>query len=186
MALRQAQDERGMAMPMVAPVRQLEASLRNSPAGAQLIYAIAPDLPREEEAVKLARQWAEAGRGRLHQVRDPDDATRWRFMIVKGEDAGMEQAIAMSASGGGSGGPRGEMGALMELLRGCALKGQACPSNRGIARALDLPTRHRAKYLVARLQAEGAIRVENRGRDLPRIVTILAAGSARGRQTGDK
>src|SRR5690606_18124761 len=76
---------------------------------------------------------------------------------------------------------------LLSELRSCAERGRACPSLTETARLLGLPSgergRQKANYLFLRLQQQGDISIESQGRGAPRVVTILAAGRAKGKST---
>ena len=82
---------------------------------------------------------------------------------------------------------RGDLSALLRILRKLAETGAACPSNADLARLLSLPRgergRQRAQYLLHRLAGEKRIAIESRGRNAPRIVTILAAVRGCGKST---
>lgn len=181
-------------LPFAASPASLRAWLDTAPPMARAIYAKSVDELREEPGVKLVRQWAIEGRVHLFRERDPDDAGRWRFLIVKAAIVTGEVRIARPFPRGRATPQRSasdiEEGLLTRcemLLRRAADRAEPCPSNAELARALGLSGdekgRARAKYLVRCLAEAGRIAVECRGRNLPRVVTIVARGRACGMST---
>lgn len=164
---------------LAAPESDLKRWMDSARAGAKAVYASGPALPREAAGVKLARSWSAAGLVRLHQQRDPLDGGRWQFLMIKNAVPGADLPEEGSPNGSAAcSAPvrhavdRMEMKAMLALLTRCAERGEPCPSNRELARALNLRTRRVAQYLIERLQAEGKIVVQGQGPRLPRLVTI--------------
>ncbi len=149
-------------------------------AGHELIYATGPQLG-DHAAKALALLWQEQGLVALKQRR----SSRPHCFDYLAERVGADApAPAPSASDGHV---RGEMAALLRILRRCVVRGKACPSNAELAKELGLRRgqqgRRRAQYLVDRLTREKRISVTGCGRNAPRVVTILAAGKACGKST---
>ncbi len=68
---------------LVVPVPELQAWFDSAAPGDSAIYASGFVLPREAEAVALVQRWIDAGEVRTHQRRDPLDARRWQFIVVR-------------------------------------------------------------------------------------------------------
>lgn len=68
--------------------------------------------------------------------------------------------------------------AVLRLLTRAANRGQACPTNAELARALGLKDAVAASYRVRRLVRENKIRVEEPGPTERRVVTIVATGKS--------
>lgn len=156
------------------------------------VYATGADLPMDAAGVKLARRWAADGKVHLFRERDPANPAKFNFLIEKASSAAAPAApvpaIARAAVHGRAV-DRGQLHDLLALLRHCAERGKPCPSNADLARELGLPVGKRgndaAQYLLTRLVREHSITVESRGTMLPRVVTILAAGRAKGKRTAE-
>ena len=149
-------------------------------AGHELIYATGPQLG-DHAAKALALRWQEQGLVALKQRR----SSRAHCFDYLAERVGADALTpAPSASDGHV---RGEMAALLRILRRCAVRGKACPSNAELAKELGLRRgeagRRRSRYLLERLAQEKRISVTGCGRNAPRVVTILAAGKACGKST---
>lgn len=186
------------------PAAELRAWFAAAAPGHEATYASGAVLPQAEPGVVLARELAAAGLARTHQKRDPADARRWLFVIVKasvgptaplpeGQSPGGEppDAPARVSPCSRAGALPEDAGRLLELLRDCAEQGRPCPTNGEAGRLLALEPewqgkgRMRAQYLFALLARAGAIASENRGTCKPRVVTVLAEGRAQGRRTAD-
>lgn len=149
-------------------------------AGHELIYATGPQLG-DHAAKALALHWQEQGLVALKQRR----SSRAHCFDYLAERVGaVAPAPTTSASDGHV---RGEMAALLRILRRCAVRGKVCPSNAELAKELGLrrgeASRRRSRYLLERLAQEKRISVTGCGRNAPRVVTILAAGKACGKST---
>lgn len=144
----------------------LDAWFRSAAPGASAIYASGPDRPRGMPAVKLADDWHQQGLVRLHNRRDPANARRQQFLIVK---------LARTGADSGDGADRiePELAEMLALLRRFHEGGSACPSNAWLARKLGLRDRFRARYLLEQLEHRGLIELRNRGRNAPRDLRIL-------------
>lgn len=68
--------------------------------------------------------------------------------------------------------------AVLRLLTRAAIRGDACPTNAELARALGLKDAVAASYRVRRLVREGKIRVEEPSPTERRVVTIVATGKS--------
>ena len=193
-----------LTLGMAAPVAELEAWMASAVPGEQAVYASGLDLPRDADGVVLARRWGREGRVTLVQRRDPGNARRWQWIMEKagtitncpddppGTGALEGQPVSVSSSAPTSSRQvgkrvRDERDRLLDLLRDCAVRRKACPSNNALAAKLELGRgergRARAKYLLGLLASDGAIAVESRGRNAPRVVTITAEGRAKGKVT---
>ena len=189
---------------MAAPLAELEAWMASASAGEQAVYASGLDLPRAADGVVLARRWEGEGLVTLAQRRDPDNARRWQWIMEKvnphsncpsphpGKGAPEGQPVSASPGAPTSSRQIGkkareERERLLDFLRDCAVRRKACPSDNALAAKLALGAgnsgRCRANYLMRLLAADGAISVEYRGRNAPRVVTITAEGRARGKAT---
>lgn len=175
-----------LKLALAAPVEELEGWLDTASPQDSTIYAVGIDLPRESAAVKLARDWAAQGKVSLTQRRDPDNRARWQYLMQKRACGAGGVVVARN--------PRkmdslsaAQSGKLLNLLRLCAERGQDCPSNMRLARALGLPSgdrgRGRARYLLDILVETGAVVIESHGCNAPRVVTIIAEGRASGLAT---
>lgn len=188
---RAAQAERfTLQLSTVTPVADLRRWLDMAPAGHQVIYASGIDLPRAAEGVVLARQWQAQGLVDLNQRRDPDNARRWQFLMRR---RAADAARCPTASALDKVLEKSRARKLLNLLRDHAEAGRACPSNSELARAMgwDMtsPTaaekgRAGVQYLLRAIERAGGITIESRGTMAPRIITITAAGRAKGRSTG--
>lgn len=177
-----------------APAADLRAWFEDARPGEPVEYASGIALPREAEGVRLVTRWKDAGLVLTTQKRDPADGRRWLFLVQR---TSIQNADGPPSSVGAvdrpaQGAPahavdRATLNKLLSTLRSKAERGLPCPSNTDLAHELGLPRgsrgRMRAKYLMARLVTEKRIAVECRGTTLPRVVTILAAGRARGKET---
>ena len=189
---------------MAAPLAELEAWMASASAGEQAVYASGLDLPRAADGVVLARRWEGEGLVTLAQRRDPDNSRRWQWIMEKARTnsncpdhppgKGASEGQPASASPGAPTSSRQlgrkareERERLLDFLRDCAVRRKACPSDNALAAKLALGAGHRgrcrANYLMRLLAADGAISVEYRGRNAPRVVTITAEGRARGKAT---
>ncbi len=171
-----------------APVGELERWFDRAAPGEQAVYASGAVLPSGEPGVVLARTLEGEGAAHLFQERDQVDPRRWRFLIRK---VGARPASSAPERPGRA--PRAVdralLAKLLDRLRRCAERGEACPSNAAVARQLGLPEgekgRQRAAYLFARLAGDGRIEVISRGTMLPRRVRIVAAGRSSGKWTAE-
>jgi hypothetical protein len=77
---------------------------------------------------------------------------------------------------------RSSLSMVLQCLTAAAVSGRDCPSNEQIAKACHLSGKDAARYRVGLLVRVGRITVEDRGPNLPRIVTILTGRHA-GRST---
>jgi len=155
--------------------RWLDTSKPGSPPA---IYASGLELPRSNPVVVMVRGWAAARLATLGCRKHPDRPGFSQWLVYRSFAAPAARATAP-----GSTRCRAEcveQRAMLALLRRCALAGKSCPSNTALARRLKLRSRFAARDLFNRLVAAGAIRVEERGKLLPRVVTIVATGKATG------
>ncbi|MGX7896870.1 hypothetical protein [Tsuneonella sp. HG222] len=174
-----------------SPEAEVRAWFESAAAGGSAVYATGLTLPREEAGVRYVAGLVAAGKARTHQRRHPQDGRRLQFLVVK---RGADDDGPLPASdpvGGCDPQTRAEADALLDMLRECAEHGLPCPSLSAIADALHLRKgeggRQRSRHLLAVLEAQGAIASESRGRNAPRVVTILAEGRASGQSTlGEK
>lgn len=168
---------------------EMRAWLAAAAPGDAITYATTPMLG-DQDAARLAREWAGQGLVELFQRR----AVRAHcFDYCARRLAGDEDAPASLRSTGEArtseavDQTRLQMRALLAILRRCAVRGKACPSNARLASELGLDRgprgRRRAQYLFDRLTTEKRISVTGCGRNAPRVVTILAAGKGRGKST---
>ncbi|KLE32441.1 hypothetical protein [Aurantiacibacter luteus] len=175
-----------LALSLAAPVAELEAWMADAAPGGQVVYATGVVLPRAAAGVQLVQRWVREGLVDPVSRRDPANPRQFQFIAQR---RGAVPAVAGAAPREMTSATRRERDALLALLRDCAVRGRECPSNTGLARALDLGGSHRgrsrASYLMHLLEVDGAIRVEGRGRNAPRLVTVLAAGRGRGKSTRD-
>lgn len=149
-------------------------------AGHELVYATGPGLA-DHPAKRLALWWQEQGWVSLKQRRS---ARAHCFDYVAERRAVGQPPEVKNKPGDGA---RDQMAMLLRILRRCAERGKACPSNAALATELGLRRdprgRRRAQYLFDRLAAEQRISVTGCGRNAPRVVTILAAGRGQGKST---
>lgn len=163
---------------MAAAPEALRAWLAEAAPGNMAIYAIGLDLPREAEGVQLVRAWQAEGLVALVSRRDPADRRRTQWLVQRaGATSPAAKPGLLSLV------TRQQLAALLILLREGDKRRRPCPSNNKLARELDLGWgergRARARYLIDLLVRDGAITVESRGRNLPRVVTILKKESRR-------
>jgi len=174
-----------LTLSFAVPADELRAWLDGAEPGARTVYAHGIDLPRGSEAAVLVGQWVRDGRATTHQRRDPADARRWQFLVeARSRRAWSGPAGARVADAAPGVVPSREMKSLLVLLVACATQGLVLPSNAALADQLGLAGergRMRAKYLLARAQRDGLIRVDKvRGQ---RVATILADGRGQGLST---
>ena len=173
---------------LAAPVEQLEAWFASAAPGAREIYATGVDLPREAAAVALVRRWQGEGLVTMFQKRDEADARKINWIVERLDAAGKRAAPDAPAEPRRDAITRSQLDELMGELRGCVIRRRACPSNRQLARMLDLgeggKARRRVDYLVTLLANDGRIAVQSHGRNAPRTVTLLE-GRGKGRSTRD-
>ena len=155
--------------------------LRAQP-GHEMIYASGPAIG-DHPAKRAARDLADRGLVELFQRRGARPHS-FDYCARKIGQASMPVAPQPDHT-------RAQLSGLLRLLRRCAERHTPCPSNTELARELALPIgergRRRARYLLQRLESERRIAVTGCGRNAPRVVTILAAGRARGKSTaGDQ
>jgi hypothetical protein len=166
-----------------ADPREMRAWLEAAGQGDAIAYATTPVLGDQPSAM-LAREWQAQGLVELFQRR----AVRAHcFDYCARRISGTATAQPGSDASASAAHTREQMGALLRILRRCAVRGKACPSLAKTARELGLASgprgRRRAQYLFDRLVAEKRISVTGCGRNAPRVVTILAAGKGRGQST---
>ncbi|MEH6722778.1 MAG: hypothetical protein V7686_04560 [Qipengyuania sp.] len=166
-----------------ADPREMRVWLEAAAPGDTITYATTPVLG-EQDAARLARQWAEQGVVELYQRRA---ARAHCFDYRARRISGPATPQLASDTSPAATHTREELAALLRILRRCAVRGKACPSLAKAARELGLAPgprgRRRAQYLFDRLVAEKRISVTGCGRNAPRVVTILAAGKGRGQST---
>jgi hypothetical protein len=171
------------ALALVVPVSELEAWFETAAPLAKAIYATGFELPREEAAVALVRQWVDAGEVRTFQRRDPMDQRRWQFLIERVDTASARARQVMpdlTAS---------QLLILHRVLVEAAAAGAPCPSRAKLAEAVTGQThdkaRERARWLMKRLEAEGKIAIQPApfGAQHGPKVTILTGRHA-GKSTG--
>lgn len=171
-------DTRQLELGMAAAPDALRTWLAGAAAGDMAIYASGVDLPREAEGVQLVRGWQAEGLVALVSRRDPSDRRRTQWLIQRAGESlpAVSQEMLSYVT-------RQQRDALLRLLKEGDKRRRACPSNSKLARELDLgwsaAGRRRARYLMDLLVKDGAIAVENRGRNLPRVVSILEQGKRR-------
>ena len=166
-----------------AAPEELRTWFEDAPSGGTAVYATGIVLPRDSAGVQLVTRWKNAGLVTTHQVRDEDDKRRWRFIVRK---IGVLSAAERPKLETLNVQTRAEVASLVDRLRWYAERARECPSNAKLARELDLAPgqrgRDRAKYLLDLARGLGLVAVECRGRNLPRVVTILS-GRAKGKAT---
>lgn len=179
------------------PAAELRAWFRTAKAGARTVYAEGLSLPQAEAGVALARELVAAGCAETHNMRDPADARRWLFVIVKKaalrdgacappqDERNLRQAQDERGEGLSADAAR-----LLDLLRDVAERGGVCPSLAEMAVRLDLGRaergRQRAAYLQRQLETGNRIAVTRRGTaQAPAVVRIDAPGRAQGLSTSD-
>tara|TARA_B100000678_G_scaffold20576_2_gene15833 strand:+ start:9980 stop:10570 length:591 start_codon:yes stop_codon:yes gene_type:complete len=168
-----------------ADPQEMRDWLAGAAVGDTITYATTPALG-EQDAAKLARAWAAQGHVELFQRRAPRAHC---FDYCARRNAGVP--VAAQARGGeaerDAADTRSQMRALLQVLRRCAARGAACPSNASLAVEIGLNRgprgRRRAQYLFDRLVSEKRIAVRSGGRNAPRVVTVLAAGKGCGQST---
>lgn len=192
---------------------ELEAWLACSPKS-QAVYASGLELPRNAPGVLLVTRWREQGIVITTQRRDPRDARRWEFIVVRrAENASAPthphgapppgshpSAVPPAPAGIATPRPgqadrsradhtRAQLKRLEDLLRARAAKGAACPTLAETRDLLALPRgergKRRASYLFDRLAGENRIATRWDGPGHRRVVTILSPGRAVGKSTGD-
>ena len=166
-----------LTLSMAASAEAVEAWFAAAAPGAREVYASGLDFPREAPVVALVRGWEAAGLVRLVSGRDPDDRRRTNWWVVKAGETPPVRPRGTAQSRVRARELDRQKAALLALLAGLARRRRACPSNSALARELDLGPgpkgRARAQYLLRQLAAEGAIAIENNGRNAPRKVRVL-------------
>lgn len=166
------------------PAEELRGWFESAAVGERTVYATGVQLPRAADGVLLATRLKDQGQARLHNVRDPDDRRRWQFVVVK--IAAAAARCRCSPAPRDADADADDLARLLALLRSCAQRNRACPSNANLAISLGLKGekgRQRAAYLLRKLETIGQIAIAAQGTMRPRVVTILAPGRAKGRQT---
>lgn len=167
---------------------EMRAWLAAAAPGDAITYATTPMLGGQD-AARLAREWEAKGLVELYQRRAKrahcfDYCAR---RLACDEDAPAATSDPQGAKSQPVDQTRLQMRALLAILRRCAVRGKACPSNARLASELGLRRgeagRRRARYLLERLAGENRISVTGCGRNAPRVVTILAAGKGCGKST---
>ncbi len=140
--------------------------LETARAGARIIYAGGPVLPRDMAVYHAVKAALDAGRVSTHQARENGACVYIAERLP-------EPAAAASA-------PFPEPGSvaarMLEILRQTAARALPCPTNSVLAIALHLKDAEAARYVFGQLVRAGLIAVENRGPKARRIVTICATG----------
>jgi len=181
-----ARDTFVLNLASVAPLRELEDWFANAAPGESAQYASGIDLPRNEESVRWANRMQSRGLAKLSSKPERHSKERWCWIITKAplEDALPKQEADTAQRVNPT---RSQCEQLLTHLRTCADIGQECPSYRAMASHLDLPEnargRERARYLVQRLEADGAIKVTAGSSKRSLVVMICAPGVAQGQST---
>lgn len=147
-----------------ALVPDLEAWLETADARAQVIYAAGVDAPRDSAAWALVQGWEAGGVVRLFSRRDPSDARRWQWLAQKvgvgvpGEPTDLSKPSCCECAA---------ERAVLDAVAAAAARKAPLPSYRRLAEAALLAHpaskgRHRARYLLGRLEAKGLITIEMR------------------------
>jgi len=147
----------------------MAAWLASARAGAELIYASGPFLGTAPAAA-LAQQWQAAGAVELFQRRSGTRANCFDYHARRRAVAAVPGAISAEVL------PDEALRVLDLLMRVAAERGQ-CPTNEGIARALDLKDWTRARYRFRQLIDAGRIRVIEPARFGARVIEIVATGA---------
>ncbi len=148
----------------------LRAWLLGAEPGDEIVYATGPVVPKSADVVLLVRELTEEGLLRTHQRRA--GKTFEYFAVKRVPHADPLPPIRHPL-------PRGDDDAdarVLRMLCRAANFAQVCPTNVELAQACGLPDAFAASYRVRKLINAGAIRVEDQGPKMRRIVTILASG----------
>ncbi|MEL6707632.1 MAG: hypothetical protein AAFP79_05070 [Pseudomonadota bacterium] len=163
---------------------ELTAWFDSAQVGEVAVYASGFTLPREHESVTRAREWESKGWVHLTSRRDPADKRLWLYEVHKGSKGASTKPSAKAV-------PQllGEQArCLLKLLRKIAAAGDPCPSYAELAKHLalrpDNAGRRRARYALNHLEKQKRISIEPGSSTRPIVITILAAGRAKGLSTG--
>lgn len=145
-----------------AEVGELDRWLQVAEAGEKMVYAIGPALGREAAAPKLARQWSEQGKVRLHR-----DGPSY-IMVALGRTGERSDATNARRIGPAE-------GRLFDVISKLADEAKPLPVLELLAEMAGLPTRQAADYRLRVLQGAGLLRVECRAG--VRIAEIVETGA---------
>jgi hypothetical protein len=143
--------------------------------GAQATYGRGDHPPRE--LVDAMRSLVDAGV--LTPVRKRE-GKEFLFLVQRGS-APMSAADQRRAARGyvrRASVRRSSLSMVLQCLTLAAVTGRECPTNEQIAKACHLSGKDSARYRVGLLVKNGRIAIEDRGPNLPRIVTILTGRHA--------
>jgi hypothetical protein len=154
---------------MVSPPGDVEAWVRKAYAGQLGVYARGPYLDPECPTALLVNALKDRG------IVQPNRRTvqgMGEYLITK-----LAPGYARPLADGPPCSPPlpgTEIGNVYEILCHAAEHGHPCPTNRDIAIALALRDHERARYLIGQLAEQDHIMIEDRGRLVTRVVTIMA------------
>jgi hypothetical protein len=151
---------------------ELEAWAAGAEPGAVKVYCEGPMLLQAAASVLLARELYEEGLVRLHFRRSPKGFQYYALRQVPPVEPVTPKRVAVPVPDDQDDHDE----AVFRLLKRRANLGQPCSTNAEIATEIGLPNADAASYRVRKLHAAGLIRVEDRGPNERRIVTIVETG----------
>lgn len=155
----------------------LRAWLAGAQAGDSFDYAFGAAIDSRARVVMVARHLHDQGLVGLRQQRQPDRS--FRFYVVKRTQA--EEVAVTPLPGNPTPEPGTELGDMLQHLRELANRNRPCPTNADLARALDLTDADAARYRLGLLHEQGHIRIEQRGPQISRVITITETGKSTSR-----
>jgi hypothetical protein len=164
---------------LYADPAQMRAWIDRAAPGHAMVYAAGPGLDGgRHPAAVLARGWQSEGLASLHGP-NSEKFGQGRFVAVKRKADGGAPDPAGQAAAGARHGSRGALDArsraVLAVLIGAALRGEACPGYRRLAREAGLRDAQAARYRLKKLVRAGLVTVEDMdGQRFARV--IFSAG----------
>lgn len=173
---------------LYADAAQLAAWHRVAAPGHQAIYAHSAVLDHDHPTVALVDRWIAEGSVRPVQRRISIEllGTSLQHCVQRCVSAGaggeaVRSTVTWSKQAPGAASISAQERVLLDHLSALAEAGLPCPSNAGLADALQWDDRHKVEYRLRKLARAGLVRIDNLGGTgrghRGRVVTITASGA---------
>lgn len=161
--------------------QDFERWLQQAPPGTTLLWALGEVQPAAGHPTRdVVDEARKAGFIQTHHQRQDNGAMGYLARRVRSSAPVPGHALGESGAEAGAALSDDEV-ACLKLLTALAASGSPCPSNAALSRRLGLKNRFRAKYILAKLAACGAIVIRRAEPDGERFVTVTGSGLSTGK-----
>lgn len=163
----------------VVPVSELESWVRDAGDGERFTYARGLALAQASAVVVLAREYAQLGWVRTHNlaVTGADGQRETEWFCVRKRPVPVDQAERAPAMAEPPADAE-ELDAILRALSRAANMKMVAPTNGELAGLCGIRDARRVRYLVGKLISDGAVRITDHGPRARRIVTIVSTGKS--------